>query len=328
MLGSIEPPRPTAREVRAADPEELRRELADDLGVDRRQLFLTHGATEGNAAVLQFIARRAASGRVRGCRVAWPEYPDLADLAAWAGLPSSDRPDPAAVAVLTQPRNPEGDLWTRRRIAEWAEGARELLIDETFREFAGIPSLAGFLPERLWLTGTFTKFYAGDDLRVGFVVAPETAREAFARYHSLALDRLPNYSVAGARAAFRDRPRLRREVDGILTANRAAWHRAFPRAAVPRGPVAFDRSGVPDGTVVADRCLRASVLVCPGPLFGDPRGVRIGLTRRSFPADLTAYLAAREPSRGITPSRSSLRSRDRTARRRRAAIGRERAGRA
>ncbi len=325
MVGSIEHPAPTPRAVRTADPEELRRVLADDLRVDRRRLFLTHGATEANAAVLQFLARRPRSGR-RTCRVAWPEYPDLADTARWAGFRPTDAPGPAAVAVLSQPRNPEGDLWAPERLLRWAEAADQLLVDETFREFAGAPSLAGLLPTRLWLTGTFTKFYAGDDIRVGFLVAPENAVVEFAQYHALVLDRLANYSVASALAALRARPRIRREVERVLAPNRAAWTAAFPGEPVPVGPVAFDRRTGLDGDALARACLAASVLVCPGRLFGAPRGVRLGLTRRTFPRDLGAYLTVRDDRARRATGRTSRRSPSPSARRLRAGTDRGRGG--
>lgn len=326
MVGSIEHPTPSPSDLRSADADDLRRLLAADLRVDPRRLFLTHGATEGNAAVLEFLAYRTRGRPRRTVRVAWPEYPDLFDMATLVGFRPSAPVGPATVAVLSQPRNPEGDLWSRERILSYSEGAEHLLIDETFREFAGAPSWLDRLAGRLWTTGTFTKFYAGDDLRVGFVVAPEAERAPFERFHSLAFDRLPPYSVAGALLAFRARSTIRRSVDRVLEANRAAYRAAFPGEATPRGPVAFDRHGLSDGNAVAERCLAASILVCPGRFFGDPHGVRICLTRRTFPADLKAYLDERE-GRELSRTPTSPRRRPRTARPRREGTARARAGR-
>ncbi len=61
----------------------------------------------------------------------------------------------------------------------------------------------------------------------------------------------------------------------------------------PVAPVFFDRVRTESGDDLARRCLLASVLVCPGTFFGDPGGVRLCLTRRSFPNDLEAYLRVR-----------------------------------
>ncbi len=324
MEGTVRHPAPTASEVRHAEAEELVRALADDLGVASDRVFLTHGATEANTAATLFAARPGRRTRSRACRVQYPEYPPLFDVAAAAGFVPTDRDGPASLAVVSQPRNPEGDLWGPDRLSAWAEGTRTLLVDETFREFAGTPSLARRAGPGVWTSGTFTKFYAGDDLRVGFLVAPEAEAEEYARFHGLLFDAVSPYSVAGALVTLRARPRIRREVDRVLEPNRAIWRRAFPRAGVPAGPVGFDREIGGDGARLARAGLRASVLVCPGHYFGDPTGVRVCLTRRSFATDLEAYLAVRRRSASPAPARVPPSTAARSARRHPEGTGRAR----
>lgn len=220
------------------------------------------------------------------------------DAARWVGFRLMEGADPAEVAVISQPRNPEGDLWDRGRFLDWASGARSILVDETFREFAGTRSLLGTDRPGLWATGSFTKFFAGDDLRVGFLVAPEDRAAEFARFHGLVTNPLADFSVAGATRALRDREKTRRKVLSVLRANIAAAHAAFPGLRMPEGPVMFDRPESGEGgDALALRALRASVLVCSGSFFGDPSGVRLCLTRRSFSEDLAAYLAVRARAR-------------------------------
>lgn len=313
MVGSIRHPYPSPRDVRAADPEALRELLAKQLDVDPRRVFLTHGASESNAATLQYIARAQPNGFPR-CRIRFPEYPPLVDYAGWCGLRPTESSNPAAVAVVSQPRNPEGDLWSPDRLLRWSDGADQLLLDETFREFSGTPSQLTLGRKGVWVSGTLTKFYAGDDVRVGFLVVPDEVRERFARFHGLATDTLAEYSVAAALRILHDRDRLRRQVMAILAPNRAAWSSMLPGTSVPRGPVGFDRDIAPDGDALARRCLSASVLVCPGRFFGEVGGVRLGMTRRSFPADLRAYLRVRERLRTVSRSRSRSRRPARSAR--------------
>lgn len=298
MVRSIPPPVPTPAEVRRADAEELRSLLAEDLRVDPRRVFLTTGATQANSLVVLFLARTRHGGPAGRCRVCLPEYPPLFDSAREAGFRLGEEPGPAELAVVSQPRNPEGDLWDRSRVLDWASGARWLLVDETFREFAGTRSLLGTDRPRLFATGSFTKFFAGDDLRVGFLVAPEETAREFARFHGLITNLLAPYAIAGATRAIRDRDRTRRQVLDVLRPNLAALRTALPQLRPPDGPVLFDRPETGEhGTSLARRALGSSVLVCPGSFFGDPSGVRLCLTRRSFPRDLRAYLAVRTPPR-------------------------------
>ncbi len=306
MRGSIPRP-PIPREP--GDPEALRAELARSVDVDPGRIFLTHGASEGNAWVAAYVRARSA-GEPPVCRVRFPEYPPLFGMAAELGFRLDDRGRPAALAIVSRPRNPEGDLWSPDRLFEWAEGARHLLVDETFREFGPVPSVAARSRSGLWATGTFTKFYAGDDLRVGFVVAPEEETARFARYHGVVADEIAPASVAAALDCLRHRRRIAAAVARILDANRRALGTAIPGARPPVGPVHFDRALPLGSEALARRCLDASVLVCPGGFFGDPGGIRLCLTRRTFARDLAAYLAVRDAARR---RREPIRAAERTA---------------
>ncbi len=330
MVGTIPSPVPSPAEVRRADADELRGLLAEDLGVDARRVFLTTGASEANALAILFLARLRKGGAAGACRVCPPEYPPMFDTAQWAGFRLTEGAGTAEIAIVSQPRNPEGDLWERTRFLDWASDARSVLVDETFREFAGTRSLLGTDHPGLWASGSFTKFFAGDDLRVGFLVAPEERAPEFARFYGLVTNLLAPFSVAGATRALRDREKIRRKVLAVQRANVAVARTSFPRLRPPVGPVMFDRPETGEGgDALAHRALRASILVCPGSFFGDPSGVRLCLTRRSFPADLEAYLGVRaRVPRGRTPANatSSISGRNaRVARRPPGGSGRARA---
>jgi histidinol-phosphate/aromatic aminotransferase/cobyric acid decarboxylase-like protein len=319
MRGFVRPPDPTPREVRDASEDELRRRLAELLEVDRRRVFLAPGATEANAWVTWFVGR-SVRGRVPRCRVAYPEYPPLFDGARAAGyrlVPGDDRP--VDLAVVSQPRNPEGVLWSRERLTLHADRARATVVDETFREFSPARSTLHWEIPGTWATGSFTKAYGGDDIRVGFVAAPENDQDAFARFHGLVADEMATHSVAAALATLAARSELLRRVRAVVRHNQAVWHRWNPGHPVLAGPVAFDTPVSPDGERLARRALSRSVLVCPGGFFGAPRGVRVGLTRPSFPTDLPHYLEVRDEGKppltarvGSDPGRRgpSPRSRD------------------
>lgn len=308
LLGAVRRPSVSAAEIRHADPIRLREELARRQGVPPERLFLTHGATEGNALVLFFLARRAR-GRAPVARVRYPEYPPLFDGARGSGFRVVDDERPAELALLSNPRNPEGDDLGADRVLQWADRARHLLVDETFRNFGDRPSLAGRPRDGLWVTGTFTKYFAGDDLRVGFVVAPERLVDDFGRFVGLFTELLAPVAVAGALSALHHERDFGRTVGRLMGANRAALVRAFPGISPPVAPVWFDRPGPAETTPLAERLAAASILVCPGRLFGDPTGIRLCLTRPTFPRDLAAYLAHRGGAPAATERGSFRRAR-------------------
>jgi aspartate/methionine/tyrosine aminotransferase len=297
MHGTVRHPYPTAAEVRAARDSDLVDALARRIGVIPSRVFLAHGASEGNALVSLFLARRSRRS-ARRCRVRFPEYPPLWGVAEWAGLRVGPAPGRVPLAVVSQPRNPEGDTWDRESFEAWADGADGVLVDETFRELTADRSRARQADPRVWVTGTFTKAFGGDDIRVGWVVAPPADLREFARFHGIATDEIPPYSVAAALRTLREAPKVLGSARRVFERNRADLATHFPGGARIRGPTYFDRVPLETGDSVARRCLASSVLVCSGRFFRDPAGVRLCLTRRTFPRDLAAYLKVRTRARG------------------------------
>jgi histidinol-phosphate/aromatic aminotransferase/cobyric acid decarboxylase-like protein len=293
MVGSLRTtPRALTRLPRP-DPDRLRAALARLLGVPAEALFLTHGASEGNAIVLHHLAveLRRKLGRAPRLRVELPEYPPIPETGRVAGFSVVGALSPADAVALSAPRNPLGTPVGEGELADLSEGIRAVLVDETFREFGDRPSSASSRQRGRWVTGTFTKVYGADAIRVGYVAAPPDAVASFARYHGLVTDRVPLHSVSSALALLRDRSTILAEARRIFRANERALRAEVPELPPLGAPVWFDRGF--DGGRLAYRALRSGVLVCPGSFFGARNGVRIGLTRRSFPDDLAAYLAVR-----------------------------------
>ena len=296
MRGSLDTPRSALNQVLDPDVDVLRRELARAVGVPSHRLFLTHGATEGNTAVVFYLAQRM---RLRGrsvprVRLPAPEYPPLTAAASWAGFASRDSNDSVDLVVLSDPNNPTGRRWKEEAFERWRRRGRSILVDETFREFTPARSRAREGAPGLWTTGTFTKVYGGDAHRVGYVTVPEEEVEGFAAFHGVLLDGIAAASVRAARALLRARSAVLGESRGLFRANLRILRDAVPDVPLLDAPLWFDRAVGGDGDRFARRLLRESVLVCPGSFFGDPAGVRLCLTRRSFSSDLAAYLRVRE----------------------------------
>jgi histidinol-phosphate/aromatic aminotransferase/cobyric acid decarboxylase-like protein len=281
----------------ASDEVALRKEIAAMIGVPPSRLFLTHGATEANALTLSFLAesaRRAGTPRPR-CAFQPPEYPPLTDAAQWLGLEPVAATSPHEMAITSSPVNPTGLRRSPEEVlALGAEGC-PLVVDETFRQFTERPSLAPGADRRTWVLGSFTKVFGGDDLRIGYVIAPEVEVEAFGRFYSVVLDDIPDASVQLGRALLRDRDQILTEVRDLFGANLRTLQSLVPGVPRLEAPVFFDRgrAGL-DGDGLARAALEEGILVCPGSLFDDPTGVRLCLTQRSFDDDLAAYLSVRE----------------------------------
>jgi histidinol-phosphate/aromatic aminotransferase/cobyric acid decarboxylase-like protein len=288
-------PRTLAR-ARPATEEEVAGRVGRILGVPARSVALTHGATEGNALVLLHLAAEIRRARGRAPRVHFhrPEYPPLLDAARFAGFRSVRAAAAADLIVRSDPSNPEGVPADRPRDRPPGRDRVAWLLDETFREFTSRPSAARDGRRGVWVTGTLTKAYGADDVRVGWVVPPPESVEAFGRTQGLLADEVAPTSLGQAAAVLRARSRLLAETRAIFRRNLLALRRALPGVPELAAPVHFDRGEDPGwGDRVAEAALDAGVLVAPGRYFGAPEGVRITLTRRSFPRDLAIYLRAR-----------------------------------
>jgi len=288
----------------AADETALRGEIGRLHDTDSDRVFLTHGATEGDFLALSFLGQRARREHSRAprIRISTPEYPQLLDGALAVGYRRMARALPADVLALSDPNNPEGCGRTRAEVGEIAAGCRRVVIDETFREFTGRPSHASPAEPGWWVVGSFTKIFGADAHRVGFVIPAAEDAGAFDRFHGVAADGLAAASVTAARAILGSRKVILDEGRRIFRRNLSVLRRTVRGVGDREAPLWFDRD-LPDlgGDRMAEGACRRGVLVCPGSFFGDPNGVRICLTKRCFPEDLSAYLTVREQLRADRP---------------------------
>lgn len=296
MAGALRTVPRLIRNPPPAEPEELRAAIAEMHRVPATDVFLTHGAHEANFLALTFLTRnRRGSARRMRVRVDLPEYPPLVDIARGLGSRVVGRGTEADVCLLSNPNNPTGRLQSdREMIAEHARST-SVIVDEAFREFTDARSVAEEHGPNVWTTGTFTKVYGADRIRVGWLIPPRPASALYGRFHPVASDKVAERSVRAATAILASRTEVLREVRGIFDRNVRALQRAVPGVPRPSGPIWLDHgpSGLP-GDRVQRAALRKSILVSSGGFFGDPSGVRICLTRRSFPGDLARYLEVRQ----------------------------------
>ena len=274
--------------------EELQRAFAETLGIDPRRVFLTHGATEANAVTLWFLALelRKKWGRTPRAHVPALEYPPLQEGPGWSGFRRVPDPTASDLHVHSNPNNPRGTLVPHPATSR--KGPL-FLIDETFREFTPLRSAAIPGNSSIFVTGTLTKAYGADALRVGWVAIPPEWVDRFEPFHGNMVALIPQASLDGAMALLARRQRIFQESREIFRRNERVLRRMLPGIPSLSAPVCFDEiSRTPgEGDRLARWAVEKGVLVSPGGLFGDSRGVRICLTQRTFSADLARYIALR-----------------------------------
>jgi histidinol-phosphate/aromatic aminotransferase/cobyric acid decarboxylase-like protein len=296
MSGALRTVPRILRQPPVAQPEQLAALLAEIHGVDPTNLFLTHGAHEANFLAVAFVSGRSRTRTRRlAVRIDAPEYPPFIDIVRATGNRVVGEQHPADVWMLSNPNNPTGLLRMPNEIVRDRKAAPLVIVDEAYREFTRAPSASSAGSGGLWVTGTFTKVYGADEIRVGWSIPPPELRAAYARFHPIASDKIAERSVRSAVAILRARVEVLKEVRGIFSRNAKTLVQGVPGAPRCSAPVWFDRgrTGLPGDTLQA-AALRRSVLVSSGRFFGDPRGVRVCLTRPSFPADLLQYLKVRD----------------------------------
>ena len=171
---------------------ELRGALSDYLGVTAERIVPTNGGAEA-----LFLAARAA-GKGGGALVLEPTFSEYAAAARASGMEPVRRVarqreeglrwDPTAlgdlegvsVVFLCNPNNPTGDSLSRGEVLEVAAHVQEasavLVVDEAFADFVPGISVTDMVDRGLWVTRSFTKFFAIPGLRLGCLVCDEARR--------------------------------------------------------------------------------------------------------------------------------------------------------
>ena len=194
---------------------ELTKRLAAHWQVSPDQIICGNGATE----LIHFVARTWRQDEVTLAAPTFSEYhrayPE-ARMSSWNAFAGS------GLVVLTQPNNPTGEAVPFEGLRDWLLSSdRPVLIDESFIEFAGLPSTVVLTPRRpnLLVLRSLTKFYALPGLRVGALVGhPDLIRALGCRREPWQVSTL---AEAGALAALDDSEYAERSVQ--LIARERIW---------------------------------------------------------------------------------------------------------
>ncbi len=127
----------------------------------------------GAQAAIQMIPRLLSPGRAR---VLGPTYNEHAASLRAAGWHVEDvyHPDALAgadLAVIVNPNNPDGRVWSPEEIMELRGSVGTLVVDESFADALPEVSVASEARDQgLWVLRSFGKFYGLAGVRLGFVL--------------------------------------------------------------------------------------------------------------------------------------------------------------
>jgi threonine-phosphate decarboxylase len=156
------------------EPVALREALGREWGIDPDCILLGNGATE----LIHFLARSGWFSDVTLVPPIFSEFHrafrrtdfSLSRVGRAGGPPQASGLPHTDITVLTQPVNPTGQVVDLKPYLDSGSG---LLVDESFVDFTGHPSIACHIGTRpnLYVLRSLTKFYALPGLRIGALLA-------------------------------------------------------------------------------------------------------------------------------------------------------------
>jgi cobalamin biosynthetic protein CobC len=230
-------------------------------------------AAPGASALIRLMPRLAPAAKVA---IPGPTYNEHAAAFAAEGWEVVDRPGPGVTAaVIVNPNNPDGRLWSLAELTVMAEAMDLLVVDESFMDPTPDGSMCATAgPESLVILRSFGKFYGLAGVRLGFAITgPRTAARI--------ADLLGPWAVSGpaieiGSKALRDddwaeaeRTRLAADAARLTTLATAAGWRALG------GTALFQTFETPDAAAARDRLARAHIWSRIFPY--SPAWIRLGL---------------------------------------------------
>ncbi|GGM73275.1 aminotransferase [Thermogymnomonas acidicola] len=271
-----------------ASEEQVREEFSSIYGVDPSGVVVTHGATEG-VFLVALALRLSGKETFTAPR---PEYELMFKAPAISGM----REENGGVTFASNPNNPTGAFRQAFR--------GNAVVDETFLMFHTDPGKVRYAGDVFRVT-TLTKFFGADDVRVGFIVCPDTEmRRRIEGLRGLVWENMPSMSLGSALRILKDydniastvRPMVRKNLSYMVShTGRLRFYKKIEPVSVP---VTFvDYSSYTDAAPeeVCEYLWGRGVSVVPGSIFGaSGPNFRVCATREDFPEAFEALKGALE----------------------------------
>ncbi len=137
-------------------------------------------ALAGAQQAIQLIPRLGRPGRARVLAPTYNEHAAALRAAGWAVEDVASLPDLAGadLAVVVNPNNPDGHLFSPAQVQALAAQVGRLVVDESFADATPETSVAAFAGGNLLVLRSFGKFYGLAGVRLGFAFgAAETVAQ-------------------------------------------------------------------------------------------------------------------------------------------------------
>ena len=253
-------------------------EIASLHDVDPHRIVITHGATEAFGLIMLDLMRKG----FKTCNVNVPEYELIYKTPEIYGYKKGED----GIYALSLPNNPTGTM------PELKGGYKTAVIDETFYEFYS--DLNKFRHDSGYLINTFTKFYAGDDLKLGYIIAPDrqSALDIYG-YKGLVVENVSYINVSAGVKILRDHDKIASFVRGIVSSNhrilinnmgKLKFYKNIKPLNVPVSFVDYSEYTKMDSDKLSDILAKNGVSAVPARLFGvNGTYLRVCITRPDFP---------------------------------------------
>ncbi len=257
------------------DENDLKEEIANLHNVDKNNIVLTHGATEAFSLVMFYL-----KNKYNNYNVNYPEYELIYKTPELLGYNKGND-----VFVGSNPNNPVGNLISINK------ENKINVIDETFMEF--YQDLNKISYDNGYIVNTFTKLYAGDDLRLGYIVAPyKDDADKIEGYKGLLTEGVSRINVSIGYKILNDNDNILNYVRNIINKNhelliknkgKLKFYKNIEPLNVPVSFMDYSEYTKMDSDSLSEELYKKGIIVTPSRFFGlKGNYLRICITRLNF----------------------------------------------
>ncbi len=267
--------------------DDLKQMIANLHDVDKNNIVITHGATEGFFLVAYYLRHNNHNYY----EVNLPEYELIYKVPEMLEYKKGKND----VFFGSSPNNPIGNLIGDQK------NFKVRVIDETFMEF--YKNLDRIKYDNSFIINTFTKIYAGDELKLGYIITPEREdAQKIEKYKGLLTESVSIYNISIGVNILKDNDNIVKYVREIINKNhdiliKKRERLKFYKNIIPLNvPVSFvdysDYTRLP-ADQVSEKLSSIGIIAVPAKLFGvDGPYLRICTTKLNFEESYSKLIEA------------------------------------